>query len=150
MQTGENDQAMRKILDMTRLISITILIIHFYAECYGAFATWHLTAPFSDRVLSNIIRTGLLSSFLKPKLISLIFLTIALTGVTGKKDEKQTYKTAAFYLAGGLFFFFSAAAFLSAASLSMSAWVFVLDFAVLASNASLDSWAPKPKLNEWI
>jgi hypothetical protein len=108
MQTGENDQAMRKILDMTRLISITILIIHFYAECYGAFATWHLTAPFSDRVLSNIIRTGLLSSFLKPKLISLIFLTIALTGVTGKKDEKQTYKTAAFYLAGGLFFFFSA------------------------------------------
>lgn len=33
--TGENDQAMRKILDMTRLISIAVLVIHFYKECYG-------------------------------------------------------------------------------------------------------------------
>ena len=33
MQTGENDQAMARILDMTRLISIAVLIIHFYAEC---------------------------------------------------------------------------------------------------------------------
>ena len=30
VQTGENEQAMRKILDMTRLISIVILVIHFY------------------------------------------------------------------------------------------------------------------------
>ncbi|PZR24562.1 MAG: hypothetical protein DI535_22005, partial [Citrobacter freundii] len=30
VQTGENEQALRKILDMTRLISIVILVIHFY------------------------------------------------------------------------------------------------------------------------
>ena len=30
MQTGENEQALRKILDMTRLISITFLVLHFY------------------------------------------------------------------------------------------------------------------------
>ena len=107
MQTGENDQAMRRVLDMTRLISIAVLIIHFYAECYGAFYRWHLTAPLADRVLAGIIKTGLLNSSLKPKLIALIFLAIALTGVQGKKDEKQTFKVAALYITAGLFFFFA-------------------------------------------
>ena len=40
MQTGENEQALRKILDMTRLISIVILVIHFYYYCYAAFQEW--------------------------------------------------------------------------------------------------------------
>jgi len=106
-QTGENDQAMRKILDMTRLISIAVLAIHFYKECYGAFVLWHWIAPLSDRILSNIVRTGLFSSFHKAKLIALGFLVIALIGVKGKKDEKQHYKTAILYLVVGLFFFFS-------------------------------------------
>ena len=105
-QTGENDQAMRKILDMTRLISIAVLVIHFYKECYGAFVLWHWVAPISDRILGNIIRTGLFSSFNKSKLIALGFLCIALIGVKGKKDEKQHYKTAVLYLLTGLFFFF--------------------------------------------
>lgn len=103
---------MRRILDMTRLISIVILVIHFYAGCHGAFAAWHLAAAFSDRVLSNIARTGLLSSFVKPKVISLAFLTIALMGVQGKKSEKQTLKTALLCMAVGLFFFFAAGAML--------------------------------------
>jgi len=103
--TGENDQAMRKILDMTRLISIAVLAIHFYKECYGAFVGWHLTAPLSDRLLGNILRTGLFSNFYKSKLIALGFLAIALIGVKGKKDEKQHYKTALLYLLTGLFFF---------------------------------------------
>lgn len=106
MQTGENDHAMRKILDMTRLISILILAIHFYKECYGAFAGWHLTAPLSDRMLGNIVATGLFSNFHKSKLIALGFLVIALMGIKGKKDEKQTFKTAFIYLLTGLFFFF--------------------------------------------
>lgn len=106
MQTGENDQAMRKILDMTRLISIAILVIHFYKECYGAFAGWHLVAPLSDRILNNIIATGLFRNFQKSKLIALGFLIIALIGVKGKKDEKQNFKTAFIYLLTGLVFFF--------------------------------------------
>ncbi|MEO3402939.1 conjugal transfer protein MobC [Mucilaginibacter sp. CAU 1740] len=105
MQTGENDQAMRKILDMTRLISIGILLLHFYVECYGAFVEWHWVSGLSDRLLDNVVKTGLFSSFLRPKLISLGFLAIALIGVKGKKDEKQTWKTAALYLAVGLSFF---------------------------------------------
>jgi hypothetical protein len=105
MQTGENDQAMRKILDMTRLISIAVLLLHFYETCYGAFAGWHWVSALTDRLLANIVRTGLFSSFLKPKLIALAFLAIALIGVRGKKDEKQTSKSALLYLVTGLFFF---------------------------------------------
>jgi hypothetical protein len=107
MQTGENDQAMRKILDMTRLISIAVLAIHFYKECYGAFVLWHCVTPLTDRVLGNIVQTGLFSNFQKPKLIALGFLVIALIGVQGKKDEKQNSKTAFLYLLTGAVFFFS-------------------------------------------
>jgi hypothetical protein len=106
MQTGENDQAMRKILDMTRLISIVVLILHFYKECYGAFVSWHFVSTLTDRLLENIIRTGLFSNFYKAKLIALGFLMIALIGVQGKKDEKQTYKTAAIYMLTGFVFYF--------------------------------------------
>jgi hypothetical protein len=50
VQTGENEQALRKILDMTRLISIVILVIHFYYYCYAAFQEWGLISTFSDRI----------------------------------------------------------------------------------------------------
>ena len=42
MHTGENEQGLRKILDLTRLISIAILLIHFYYYCYTAFKQWEL------------------------------------------------------------------------------------------------------------
>ncbi|MBL4678232.1 MAG: YWFCY domain-containing protein [Mucilaginibacter sp.] len=105
MQTGENDQAMRKILDMTRLISIVLLLLHFYVVCYGAFVEWNWVSGLSDRLLGNAVKTGLFNSFLKPKLISLGFLAIALIGVKGKKDKKHSWKTALVYIITGLSFF---------------------------------------------
>ncbi|ORL47245.1 type IV secretory pathway VirD4 components-like protein [Zunongwangia atlantica 22II14-10F7] len=102
MHTGENEQALRKILDMTRLISISILIIHFYYYCYRAFEIWGWSSTFSDRILSNIYKTGLFSSFHKSKLIALCFLGISLLGAKGKKDEKLNNRTAFAYLITGL------------------------------------------------
>lgn len=106
VQTGENEQALRKILDMTRLISIVILVIHFYYYCYGAFLQWGLSSAFSDRILSNIYRTGLFSYFTKSKLISLGFLVISLLGAKGRKDEKLNHKTAFAYIITGLLLYF--------------------------------------------
>jgi hypothetical protein len=106
VQTGENEQALRKILDMTRLISIVILMIHFYYYCYAAFQQWGLSSTFSDRILSNIYRTGIFSSFVKSKLIALGFLAISLLGAKGRKDEKLSYKTAFAYLTTGLLLYF--------------------------------------------
>ncbi len=106
-QTGENEQALRKILDMTRLISIVILVIHFYYYCYAAFQEWELSSTFSDRILGNIYRTGIFSNFVKSKLIALGFLVISLLGAKGRKDEKLNYKTAFAYLITGLLLYFA-------------------------------------------
>ncbi|MGV8094909.1 MAG: conjugal transfer protein MobC [Mangrovibacterium sp.] len=107
IQTGENEQALRKILDMTRLISIVILLLHFYYYGYAAFREWGLASEFSDRILSNIYRTGIFSAFMKSKLIALLFLLISLLGVRGRKDEKLNHRTAFAYIITGLLIYFS-------------------------------------------
>jgi len=106
MSTGENEQALRKILDMTRLIAITILALHCYYYCYSAFRQWGMTVELTDRLMGNIQRTGLFSNFIKSKLIALGFLAISLIGATGKKDEKLGYKTAFSYIISGLLTYF--------------------------------------------
>lgn len=106
MQTGENEQALRKILDMTRLISLVILGLHFYYYCYHAFQLWHLTAAISDNLLKNIANTGLFKSFLVSKLIALGFLIISLLGSKGRKDERLNTKTAFAYALCGLLCYF--------------------------------------------
>lgn len=108
MHTGENHEGLRKILDMTRLISIAVLGLHFYYYCYTAFQHWELTAPLADRILGNIERTGLFAWFHKSKIIALAFLAISLLGVKGKKDEKISYKMAAAYIVSGLAIYFAA------------------------------------------
>ncbi|AFD05329.1 conjugal transfer protein MobC [Solitalea canadensis] len=113
MQTGENEQALRKILDMTRLISITILMLHFYYCCYAAFHEWKPCSSFTDLLLSNVAETGLFDSFHKAKLISLGFLAISLLGEKGRKDEKLSIKTAFTYLLSGLSIYFLSYLFLS-------------------------------------
>ena len=107
MHTGENEQGLRKIVDMTRLISLVVLGLHFYYYCYKAFKELGWTAHISDRLLSNISNTGLFSFFNKSKLIALGFLFISLLGARGKKSEKLNYKTAIAYLLVGVFLYFS-------------------------------------------
>jgi hypothetical protein len=72
MHTGENEQGLRKILDMTRLISIALLILHFYYYCYAAFQQWQLTATLTNRLIGNIQHTGLFNSFHKSKAIAVL------------------------------------------------------------------------------
>ncbi|UZJ63906.1 YWFCY domain-containing protein [Sphingobacterium sp. KU25419] len=59
MSTGENEQALRKIIDMTIWMSISILLLHYYYQCYTTFKGWSLSWPFFDSILNNITRTGL-------------------------------------------------------------------------------------------
>ncbi|UUW08653.1 YWFCY domain-containing protein [Flavobacterium plurextorum] len=106
MQTGENEQALRKILDMTRLMSITILLIHFYFYCFQSFQQWNLSPDFALRILENIHRTGLMDSFHRSKLFALGLLLISLLGTRGRKDEKLQLKTALYYSSLGLLLYF--------------------------------------------
>src|SRR6478735_6290262 len=102
MNTGENEQSLRKIIDMTRMISIVILLLHFYYYCYNAFAEWSLTTTLTSRLLANIFATGLFSNFSKSKLIALAFLFISLLGARGKKDQNLCYKKSITYVVTGL------------------------------------------------
>jgi len=106
MQTGENEQALRKILDMTRLISIILLAIHFYYYGYSFFAQLGFTSKFSDRILENIYKAGFFSSFHKSKLLALLFVLISLLGTRGRKDEKLKLKTALYFMLTGLLLYF--------------------------------------------
>jgi hypothetical protein len=106
MQTGENEQALRQITDMSRLIAIVLLVIHFYYYCYGVFHDWGINIVFTDRLLGNIERTGLFKNVYISKSWSLCFLLISLMGARGKKKEKLNHKTCLFYLFCGLLIFF--------------------------------------------
>jgi hypothetical protein len=107
MMTGENEMGLRKIIDMTRMIGIVILLVHFYYYCYAAFEHWQLTHAIGDMLLLNIAKTGLFKSFFTSKLLSLLFLFTSLIGAKGKKSEKLNYRTALAYLLTGLLIYFS-------------------------------------------
>jgi len=127
MQTGEDTQGLRKIVDFTRLISIVILAIHFYVSCYRAFEAWHWTAPITDRIVSNIARTGLFNGMIKSKLAALLCLVISLVGIKGRKDEKIGYKSIiANLLSGLLLYWLSVLFFYIPASLVIIATSYIL------------------------
>ena len=103
---GENEQGLRKILDLTRMISIAILLLHFYYYCYGAFKEWEIRSGITDRLLQNIYNTGLFSNFHKSKLIAIIILGISLFGARGRKDEKLGLNNALAYILAGMILYF--------------------------------------------
>jgi hypothetical protein len=106
MRTGESEMGLKKIMDMTRMISIVILLLHFYVACYSIFRASGWTHPIGDRVLDNLGRTGLFSSFHRAKWISLGLLTLSLLGTTGRKGESFNYRTAIAYILTGLLLYF--------------------------------------------
>lgn len=107
MRTGENEMGLKKIMDMTRVISIMILLLHFYVNCYEFFLEKGWTHPVGDRILDNIGRTGLFSSFYKAKLIAIAILALSLLGVKGKKGEEFNYRLVIFYMLTGLTLYFT-------------------------------------------
>src|SRR5690606_7815024 len=100
--TGENEQALRKIIDFIRLLSIVVLLFHFYFFCYRAFESWGLTSEFVDRIIYGLRNTGIFKSVYHAKLFAFGLLIVSLIGAKGKKDEKINIRTAAFYIVSGL------------------------------------------------
>jgi hypothetical protein len=107
MNTGEDIQGLRKIVDFTRLIGLMILAIHFYIVCYKVFQQWQLTAPITDRIIANIAKIELFTGLLPAKLGALLCLLVSLVGTKGKKDEQQQIGTIVAYLSIGLFLYFA-------------------------------------------
>ncbi len=81
--TGENEQGLRKIVDLTRLASLFILLLHLYYYCYAAFKQWEINSAIRDRLLKNIMHTGLFNSHYTSKLLAIGLLVISLLGAQG-------------------------------------------------------------------
>ncbi|HCT23865.1 MAG TPA: conjugal transfer protein TraG [Chitinophagaceae bacterium] len=105
--TGENEQGLRKIVDLTRFASIFILLLHFYYYCYVVFEQWEITSTITDRLMKNISNTGLFHNQLTSKFMALGLLVISLFGAQGKKDEKINWRSITAYLLIGLLLYFS-------------------------------------------
>ncbi|MBN8718609.1 MAG: YWFCY domain-containing protein [Sediminibacterium magnilacihabitans] len=116
--TGENEQGLRKIIDLTRFASIFILLLHFYYFCYRAFEHWEIASTITDRLMKNISQTGLFNGVFVSKFIAIGLLIISLLGAQGKKDEKINKRSIAAYLLIGLLLFFG------------SSWFFQLNEAI--------------------
>jgi len=127
MRAGDNDHGLRKIMDMTRAISIVILLLHFYYYCYGALKEWHYTHILVDRIVNNISKTGLFSHFHKTKFIAMGFLALSSLGAKGRKEEKFTWWAVLLLAATGLLFFFgSLLVFFTIEDINYSAIAYIL------------------------
>ncbi|RKR84166.1 type IV secretory system conjugative DNA transfer VirD4/TraG family protein [Mucilaginibacter gracilis] len=113
MQTGENEQALRKIIDFTRLLSIATLIIHFYLCCYPGFREMNLTHKVVDHILFPLSKMAIFKTVLVAKLSALVLLVVSLVGSKGKRDEKIRPKTIFTYCLTGLFLYFISGLFLA-------------------------------------
>ncbi len=104
--TGEDEKGLRKILDITRFASIFILLLHFYFYCYAVFKGWGLYSMITDRIIGNIVNTGLFKNFNHSKLISIGLLLISLVGARGKKSDELQPKRILILLSIGIALFF--------------------------------------------
>lgn len=106
MKTNENEMGLKKIMDMTRLIAVVLLLLHFYVNCYIFFKEREWSHPVTDRVLDNIYKTGLFDNFHKAKFLALLFLFLSLLGVKAKKGEAFNYRLAIAYSLTGVVLYF--------------------------------------------
>jgi hypothetical protein len=105
--TGENEQALQKIIDFIRLLSIVVLLFNFYFFCHQALEEWDITFEIADRVCLSLSNTGLFTGIVRSKFFALFLLVISLVGARGKKDENINLKEACYYVASGLVLFLS-------------------------------------------
>ena len=107
MQTGENQEALRRIFDLLRFGSILVLLVHFYSVGYETFRSHHLTFAIVDRIIYNLSNSfSILQGIHKPKLAALLLLAVSLLGSKGKKDENLSIKPVLCYILIGLLLYF--------------------------------------------
>lgn len=86
------ESSLKRILDMTRMLSVALLILHFYYYLYGYVQAVGWDNIVFDRVTEVLIRTGLYGTIYRSKLFILLLLVISMIGTRGKKDENVNLK----------------------------------------------------------
>lgn len=112
MNTGEDTQGLRKILDLSRMISVFLLALHFYIRFFQLFFAlgWH--SEITDNILAKLARLDIFGGWWHAKIAALVFLTVSLLGVKGKKDEDLRPGKIFLYMGTGLALYFGAVLFM--------------------------------------
>ncbi|WP_338225454.1 conjugal transfer protein MobC [Algoriphagus confluentis] len=92
MNTGENQEGLKKILDFTRLGSLVGLGIHTYLVVYAQLNAWGWIHEWIDFLLAQIGKTGLFEGTERIRILSLGLLWISLLGAKGRKDPNLNWK----------------------------------------------------------
>lgn len=161
MNTGENMEGLRKILDLTRVLSLILLSIHLYVCLYFYLEQKGWVHDWIDFLLGILTRTGLFEQTFYARIGSFLLLLISLLGAKGKKSFKlnQVIILAGFFGSTGLYFL---SEFLVRSIsggyqsvffyvfLLLASWLGVLSFGVRVSRLIQNSFTPDifNKLNE--
>lgn len=107
MQQEDDLRGLAKVMEFMRAISILLVIIHIYWYCYPSIQEWRINIAVVDKILLNFNRTtGLFTSILWTKLLSLVFLALSCLGTKGIKEEKITWLKISIFLSVGFILFF--------------------------------------------
>lgn len=107
MQQEDDLRGLAKVMEFMRAISILLVIIHIYWFCYWPIHEWNVNIGVVDKILLNFNRTtGLFTSILWTKLLSLVFLALSCLGTKGIKEEKITWGRIYVLLTIGVILFF--------------------------------------------
>ncbi len=82
-----NQKGAQDLRLMTAGIGVVLLIFHTYYYCYAAFAHWHLTAPFVDKLAANLAHAGLFRHRAVSKLTAWFFLALGLIGKPASSSQ---------------------------------------------------------------
>jgi len=97
---------MAPMLDMLLAFSVVLLLVDSYFYCYAAFQQWGWVTTITDRLLTNIQKTGAFDHRLTLKGLSLLLLLLSLLGGAGRKSLRATYASCYWLIGiGGLLYF---------------------------------------------
>ena len=112
--TGRRFEALAKIMEFGRAVSIFLLVVHVYVYCYPSITAWHLNLEVIDRILINFNNTtGIFNCILWSKLSAVLLLAVSCLGTHGVKGEKITWPKIYAALVAGCALFFLTGGFLN-------------------------------------
>ncbi|UII29076.1 YWFCY domain-containing protein [Fulvivirga maritima] len=86
MMSGDHQQGLVKTMELARIVSLILLLMHLYYYHQEVMHSWGLTSDWMSQLIARLESTGLFEATWISKALSFILLIVSLLGVKGKKD----------------------------------------------------------------
>lgn len=99
----EDEKALRKIMELMRLLAIALLALNLYYYCFGYFKALGWTPAVAERLLASFTRrTWLFRASWVSKTLAVVFLLLSCLGTRGRPEDKVKGLSVAGYALIGL------------------------------------------------